>query len=110
MIKSEKTERVVMASEFINLHDPSSPALKHRVTPCWLVCILQRLYCGMSSDIPTVKIAVVGVGSAGLAALKQAVDAFTRPEVIKRVKLDIVGFETRSEVGGLWSVHFRILW
>jgi malic enzyme len=33
------------------------------------------------SDIPTVKIAVIGVGSAGLAALKQAVDAFSRPVV-----------------------------
>jgi len=56
------------------------------------------------SDIPVVRIAVIGVGSAGLAALKQAVDAFSRPEVAKRVKLDLVGFETRSEVGGLWQV------
>ena len=54
------------------------------------------------NEIPTVRIAVIGVGSAGLAALKQAVDAFSRPEVVKRVKLDLVGFETRSEVGGLW--------
>ena len=58
----------------------------------------------MSEDIQTVRIGVIGVGSAGLAALKQAVDAFNRPEVVKRVKLDLVGFETRSEVGGLWSV------
>jgi uncharacterized protein with NAD-binding domain and iron-sulfur cluster len=54
------------------------------------------------SEIPTVRIAVIGVGSAGLAALKQAADAFGRPEVAKRVKLDLVGYETRSEVGGLW--------
>jgi hypothetical protein len=58
----------------------------------------------MSEQLQTVRIAVIGVGSAGLAALKQAVDAFNRPEVIKRVKLDLVGFETRNEVGGLWSV------
>ena len=58
----------------------------------------------MSEELQTVRIAVIGVGSAGLAALKQAVDAFDRPEVVKRVKLDLVGFETRSEVGGLWSV------
>jgi cation diffusion facilitator CzcD-associated flavoprotein CzcO len=56
----------------------------------------------MSEQLQTVRIAVIGVGSAGLATLKQAVDAFNRPEVAKRVKLDLVGFETRDEVGGLW--------
>jgi malic enzyme len=54
------------------------------------------------SEIKTIRIGVIGVGSAGLAALKQAVDAFSRPEVVKRVKLELVGFETRAEVGGLW--------
>lgn len=62
------------------------------------------------TEIPTVRIAVIGVGSAGLAALKQAVDAFSRPEVVKRVNLDLVGFETRSEVGGLWSVMMISIW
>ena len=63
----------------------------------------------MSEEIQIVRIAVIGVGSAGVAALKQAVDAFNRPEMVKRVKLDLVGYETRSEVGGLWSVSSLLL-
>jgi cation diffusion facilitator CzcD-associated flavoprotein CzcO len=61
----------------------------------------------MSDGRPVTRIAVIGVGSAGLAALKQAVDAFSRAEVASRTRLELVGFETRNEVGGLWYVCVR---
>lgn len=47
-----------------------------------------------------VRIAVIGAGSAGLAQIKQCLDAFRRPEVKHR--LELVAFEPRSDVGGLW--------
>lgn len=56
----------------------------------------------MAQERTSTRVAVIGVGSAGLAALKQAVDAFSRPEVASRTRLELVGFETRDDVGGLW--------
>lgn len=56
-------------------------------------------------DMATTRIAVIGIGSAGLGQLKQTRDAFERSEVRRRTKLELVGIETRSEVGGLWWVH-----
>jgi cation diffusion facilitator CzcD-associated flavoprotein CzcO len=47
-----------------------------------------------------VRIAVIGAGSAGLAQIKQILDAFSRPGVEKQ--LELVAFETRDDVGGLW--------
>ncbi|ORY29327.1 hypothetical protein BCR39DRAFT_532347 [Naematelia encephala] len=55
------------------------------------------------SDLPITKIAVIGIGSAGLAQLKQAKDAFNRPQVASRTRLELVGFESRDDVGGLWN-------
>lgn len=56
----------------------------------------------MAEERTTIRVAVIGVGSAGLAALKQAADAFSRPEAASRSRLELVGFETRADVGGLW--------
>lgn len=48
------------------------------------------------------RVAVIGIGSAGLGQLKQTRDAFARAEVREQKALELVGFETRDEVGGLW--------
>lgn len=54
------------------------------------------------TDVPVTRVAVIGIGSAGLAQLKQTRDAFERDEVRGRTKLELVGFESRSDVGGIW--------
>ena len=53
-------------------------------------------------DQSTTRVAVIGIGSAGLGQLKQTLDAFSRDEVKVRTRLELVGIETRGEVGGLW--------
>ena len=50
----------------------------------------------------TIRVAVIGIGSAGLCQLKQLKEAFARPEVRSGKCLELVGFEGRSDVGGLW--------
>lgn len=51
----------------------------------------------------TVRVAVIGAGSAGLAQIKQLLDAFHRPDVSDRLSLELVAFEKRDDVGGLWN-------
>lgn len=46
------------------------------------------------------RVGIIGAGSAGLAQLKQVLDAFRRPNVGS--KLEVVCFEARDEVGGVW--------
>ena len=48
------------------------------------------------------RIAIIGAGSSGLAQLKQLLDAFARPHV--STQLEVVLFESRSEIGGVWFV------
>jgi hypothetical protein len=45
-------------------------------------------------------IAVIGAGASGLAQIKQAIDAFARPE--SPTEALIVGFESKDQVGGVW--------
>lgn len=49
-----------------------------------------------------VRVAVIGIGSAGLGQLKQLIDAFEREDVRRTKRLELVGFETRDDVGGIW--------
>lgn len=49
-----------------------------------------------------VRVAVIGIGSAGLGQLKQLKDAFERDDVKREKRLEVVGFETREDVGGIW--------
>ena len=61
---------------------------------------LYSAYKTMSSTFePQVHIAIIGAGSAGLAALKQILDAFARAQTLK---LHIVVYESNEEVGGVW--------
>ncbi|RXK41849.1 hypothetical protein M231_00848 [Tremella mesenterica] len=48
------------------------------------------------------RIAVIGLGAAGLCSLKQIKDAFSRSEVVEREEVEVVGFESNSDVGGVW--------
>jgi cation diffusion facilitator CzcD-associated flavoprotein CzcO len=56
----------------------------------------------MSPSLPVTRVAIIGAGSSGLATLKQVVDAFARPEVKQRTSLDVVVYEAKSDVGGVW--------
>jgi cation diffusion facilitator CzcD-associated flavoprotein CzcO len=49
-----------------------------------------------------VRVAVIGIGSAGLAQLKQLKEAYARPAIADDVELELVGFESRADVGGIW--------
>ena len=49
-----------------------------------------------------VRVAVIGIGSAGLGQLKQLKDAFERDDVKREKRLEVIGFETREDVGGIW--------
>jgi cation diffusion facilitator CzcD-associated flavoprotein CzcO len=49
-----------------------------------------------------VRVAVIGIGSAGLGQLKQLKDAYARDDVKDQKRLEMVGFETRDDVGGIW--------
>lgn len=53
----------------------------------------------MSDQRATTRVAVIGIGSAGLGQLKQTQDAFARAGR----QLELVGFEMKDEVGGLWN-------
>lgn len=58
----------------------------------------------------TIRIAVIGAGSAGIAQAKQAIDAFHSKQYLSkpasdRKQLELVVFEERDEVGGVWSVR-----
>lgn len=46
------------------------------------------------------KVAIIGAGASGLAQVKQLVDTFGRPKV--EDELEVVVFESREEVGGVW--------
>lgn len=59
----------------------------------------------MSPSLPVIRVAIIGAGSSGLATLKQVVDAFARQEVRRRTSLDVVVYESKSDVGGVWWVH-----
>ena len=54
----------------------------------------------MSMPSAVTRVAVIGAGSSGLAQLKQLLDAFSRPLV--RSQLEVVVFESRPEIGGVW--------
>ncbi|KAK8861227.1 hypothetical protein IAR55_002046 [Kwoniella newhampshirensis] len=59
----------------------------------------------MTYDLPssrseTTRIAVIGAGSSGLAQLQQLLETWKRDEV--RTKLEVVVFEAREDVGGVW--------
>lgn len=55
--------------------------------------------------VPSKSIAIVGAGSAGLAALKTFLDL---PEKT-RANWDIILYEQRKDVGGIWCVCARLL-
>lgn len=55
----------------------------------------------------TVRIAIIGAGPAGLAQARQAIDTFKSERYARTNrlrKLDLVVFESRDEVGGVWYV------
>lgn len=54
------------------------------------------------TDRPTKRIAIVGAGATGMVQLKNLLDVFGRPEV--EYDLEVVVFESKSEVGGVWYV------
>jgi cation diffusion facilitator CzcD-associated flavoprotein CzcO len=58
----------------------------------------------MGEDLPVTRVAIIGAGASGLTQLKQLLDAFARPEVRKRTRLEVVVFETKRDVGGVWYV------
>jgi cation diffusion facilitator CzcD-associated flavoprotein CzcO len=58
----------------------------------------------LEDEREVVRVAVIGVGSAGLGQLKQLVDAFNRPDVRATKRLVLVGYEARPDVGGIWWV------
>lgn len=51
---------------------------------------------------PTKRIAIIGAGSSGMVQLKNLLEVFRRPEV--KYELDVVVFESKPEVGGVWCV------
>jgi hypothetical protein len=78
-----------------------------KAEPDYSMSTIQESYCisepfySMSHPLAR-RIAIIGAGSSGLAQLKQLLDAFSRPGVESR--LEVVVFESRSEIGGVWSV------
>lgn len=50
----------------------------------------------------TKRIAIIGAGATGMVQLKNLLDIFSRPEV--EYELEVVVFESKPEVGGVWSV------
>lgn len=62
----------------------------------------------MSPSLPSLKplkrIAVIGAGAAGITQTKQLVDAFA--DASSEFELDLVVFEVRDDVGGVWSVPY----
>ena len=56
---------------------------------------------------PTKKIAIIGAGATGMVQLKNLVEVFSRPEV--EYGLEVVVFESKSEVGGVWYVWEFVL-
>lgn len=65
--------------------------------------LLQFISMTMEADPrPVVRVAVIGLGAAGVAQVAQLLGAFARPEVSQRVRLEVVGFEARDTVGGVW--------
>jgi cation diffusion facilitator CzcD-associated flavoprotein CzcO len=54
----------------------------------------------MCEDTHITRVAIIGAGASGIAQLKQLLDAFARPEVT--MKLEVVLYESRDQVGGVW--------
>ena len=52
---------------------------------------------------PLKRIAIIGAGATGMVQLKNLLDVFSRPEV--EYELEVVVFESKSQVGGVWYVH-----
>jgi cation diffusion facilitator CzcD-associated flavoprotein CzcO len=50
----------------------------------------------------TTRVAIIGAGATGLAQLKQLIEAFSRVSVRARTHLEVVVFEGKNEVGGVW--------
>ncbi|WVF66927.1 hypothetical protein IAT40_001670 [Kwoniella sp. CBS 6097] len=55
----------------------------------------------------TKRVAVIGAGVSGLAAIQQLVEAFQRDNVKDELELDLVVFESKNEVGGVWLTDDR---
>ena len=78
----------------------------------WLSCpdYLQRtLRLNATSELPiTKKVAIIGAGTAGLAALKTFVYDIPKPDG-QRWEIEL--FEQRNDLGGIWSVlRFDLPW
>ncbi|WVR04176.1 hypothetical protein IAU60_001176 [Kwoniella sp. DSM 27419] len=60
----------------------------------------------MTYDLPSIagitKVAVIGAGAAGLAQIQQLYEAWARDGVEARSKLELVVYESKEEVGGVW--------
>ncbi|ODN83922.1 hypothetical protein L198_07619 [Cryptococcus wingfieldii CBS 7118] len=54
----------------------------------------------LNIDKPVTRVAVIGAGAAGLAQLQQLQEAWERGNV--QSKLELVAFETKEDVGGVW--------
>ncbi|ODO04555.1 hypothetical protein I350_05159 [Cryptococcus amylolentus CBS 6273] len=54
----------------------------------------------LNIDKPVTRVAVIGAGAAGLAQLQQLQEAWQRGNV--QSKLEVVAFETKEDVGGVW--------
>ncbi|OCF34111.1 hypothetical protein I316_04059 [Kwoniella heveanensis BCC8398] len=61
----------------------------------------------MKTMIRKKRVAVIGAGVSGLAAIQQLVEAFDRDEVKGKLELDLVVFESKNEVGGVWLTDDR---
>lgn len=48
------------------------------------------------------RIAIIGAGAAGLAQAKQVLDAFSTSSAGLPDGVDLVVFESRNDVGGVW--------
>jgi cation diffusion facilitator CzcD-associated flavoprotein CzcO len=70
--------------------------------------ILTRVERAEDNMSGTVRIAVIGAGPAGLAQAKQAIDTFNSEryaaKTIQPRKLELIVFESRDQVGGVWYV------
>lgn len=56
----------------------------------------------MTDTRPLTRIAVIGAGASGLATLAQLKEVYSRPKVAAETRVEIVGFESRDGVGGIW--------
>lgn len=63
-----------------------------------LVFVIMDLSNGHTRQVK--RIAIIGAGATGLVQLKNLLDVLSRPEV--EYELEVVVFESKSEVGGVW--------